>query len=116
MTIRWDRDLDWKWYLQIRARKIFPTQQSTLPQPYQFLPPQPRQFWGFLNTHMIADLLAKAEIMKVLAEIYDPILTEVPYLYDEIEYYLCEVRRHLLHPVSRGTSSDLKFGKTPSSW
>ena len=65
---------------------------------------------------MIADLLAKAEIMKVLAEIYDPILTEVPYLYDEIEYYLCEVRRHLLHPVSRGTSSDLKFGKTPSSW
>ena len=71
---------------------------------------------GFSYTHMIADLLAKAEIMKVLAEIYDPILTEVPYLYDEIEYYLCEVRRHLLHPVSRGTSSDLKFGKTPSSW
>ena len=65
---------------------------------------------------MIADLLAKAEIMKVLAEIYDPILTEVPYLYDEIEYYLCEVRRLLLHPVSRGTSGELKFGKTPSSW
>ena len=65
---------------------------------------------------MIADLLAKHEIMKVLAETYDRRLTEVEYLYDQIEYYLCEVRRHLLHPVSRGTSSDLKFGKTPSSW
>ena len=65
---------------------------------------------------MIADLLAKAEIMKVLAEIYDPLLTEVQYLYDEIEYYLCEVRRHLLHPVSRGTSGDLKFSKTARTW
>ena len=65
---------------------------------------------------MIADLLAKHEIMKVLAESYDPRLTEVQCLYDQIEYYLCEVRRLLLHPISRGTSGELKFNQTARAW
>ena len=65
---------------------------------------------------MIADLLAKHEIMKVLAETYDRRLTEVEYLYDQIEYYLCEVRRLLRHPINRGTSGELKFNQTARAW
>ena len=65
---------------------------------------------------MIADLLAKHEIMKVLAETYDRRLTEVQYLYDQIEYYLCEVRRLLLHPISRGSNGELKFNQTARAW
>ena len=65
---------------------------------------------------MIADLLAKHEIMKILAETYDRRLTDIQYLYDQIEYYLCEVRRLLLHPISRGTSGELKFSKAAREW
>ena len=64
----------------------------------------------------MADLLTKHEIMKVLAETYDRRLTEVEYLYDQIEYYLCEVRRLLRHPVNRGTSGELKFNQTARAW
>ena len=65
---------------------------------------------------MMADLLTKHEIMKVLAETYDRRLTEVEYLYDQIEYYLCEVRRLLRHPINRGTSGELKFNQTARAW
>ena len=65
---------------------------------------------------MIADLLVKQEIMKILAETYDRRLTDIQYLYDQIEYYLCEVRRLLLHPISRGTSGELKFTKVAREW
>jgi hypothetical protein len=66
--------------------------------------------------YMIAEFLATAPIMAVIAELYDEQLLTISHLYDELEYYMCEVRRLLFKPVARGVVSDCVFWTMAKDW